>query len=130
MTIFNVEPKKYWFDIEGGGRICLRPLTVEDWKEIRKKTAQKKEVFKVVNGQMQRVAWEEEDEDKQNEFFWDRVIVDWENFVDVNKKPIPCNKKTKMLLFTRSLKFVQMVTELFNKMMEEEAKRQEEIEKN
>jgi len=130
MTVFNTEPKKYWFDIEGGGRICLRPLTIEDWKEIRKETAKKREVFKVVDGVMQRVAWEDEDEDKQNEFFWDRVIVDWKDFVDVKGKPIPCNKKTKILLLLKSLKFVKIVTELFNKMMEEEAKRQEELEKN
>ena len=130
MTVFNLDVKTYWFDLEGGGRLCLRPLTVEDWKEIEKKTLQKKEVFRVVNGQMQRVAWKEADEDKQNELFWDKAIVDWKDFYDAKGNPIPCNRKTKYLLLTKSPEFLKYLTECFQKMTEEEAKRQEAIEKN
>ena len=130
MTVFNLEPKTYWFDLEGGGRLCLRPLTIEDWKDIEKKTVQKKEVFKIVSGQMQRVAWKEADEDKQNELFWDKAIVDWKDFYDAKNNPIPCNRKTKLLLLTKSPEFLKQLTECLQKMNEEEEKRQEAIEKN
>ena len=130
MTVFNLEAKEYWFDVKGGGRICLRPLTVEDWREIEKATTKKKEVFKPYQGQIVRVAWQEPDDDKQNEMFWDKVIVDWENFFDANGKPIPCTKKNKVLLIMKSSAFLKFLTDCIQKMNEEEEKRQEEIEKN
>lgn len=129
-TVFNLEVSQYWFELEGGGRICLRPLTVEDWKAIEKATVKKKVVFKPFNGKLTGVEWRDVDEDRQNEEFWDRTIVDWENFIDGNGKPIPCNRKTKMMLLMKSARFVKKLTEFLEIVAEKEAERQEAIEKN
>ena len=131
MTVINIEEKQgTWFEMEGGGRVQLRTLTADDLKAIRKATVKKRVEFKKVDGTPGRFEVEETDEEKQNELFWDRVIVSWENLFDGKGEAIPCTKENKMLLIMRSLKFSKFVGESLKVLQEQEAELEEAREKN
>jgi len=131
MTTFNIEDKPgTWFDMEGGGRLQLRTMMLDDWKAIRKQTVKKRVDFKKVDGTPGRFEFEETDEDLQNELFWDRVIVNWEHFFDSKKKPIPCTKENKVLLMTRSAKFAKVMLESLKTLAEDQEVEAEAAEKN
>lgn len=131
MTVINIEEKQgTWFEMEGGGRVQLRTLTADDLKTIRKATVKKRVEFKKVDGTPGRFEVEETDEDKQNEMFWDRVIVSWENLFDGKGEAIPCTKENKMLLILKSVKFSKFVGESLRVLQEQEAELEEAREKN
>jgi len=131
MTVISIEEKQgTWFEMEGGGRVQLRTLTADDLKAIRKATVKKRVEFKKVDGTPGRFEVEETDEEKQNELFWDRVIVSWENLFDGKGEAIPCTKENKMLLIMRSLKFSKFVGESLKVLQEQEAELEEAREKN
>jgi hypothetical protein len=131
MTIFSLEEKEgVWFEMEGGGRVKIREMSSDDFKEIRKQTVKKKIEYKRVEGKAERFMAEDIDDDLQTELFWDHIIIEWENLFDGKGKEIPCTRENKVLLLNRSLKFLNFVTNAF-KMLTEDAAREAEIsEKN
>jgi hypothetical protein len=131
MTVFNLDEKPgVFFDMDGGGRVQLRSIDVDDWKAIRKQTVRKKVDFKKVDGTPGRFEYEEVNEDLQNELFWDKVIVSWENFLDGKGVSIPCTKENKILLMSRSAKFAKFVGECLKQIAEDEGIQAEQAEKN
>ena len=62
--------------------------------------------------------------------FWETVIVDWEKFFDKNGQPIPCTKENKMILMSRSSKFVKLVMDLMKELADYDADQAERAEKN
>lgn len=131
-TIIDIsdKPAGYWFDLEGGGRIQLRPMNVDILKDVRKQTIKRKVEYKRVDGKAERFEIEDINEDLQSELFWDYVIMAWENLLDADEKPIPCTKENKMLLLTHSAKFVAVINEALRKITEDEDIKLEEAEKN
>jgi len=111
-----------WFDVEGGGRICLRICGSDKLREIRKQTVKKKIEYK----QGGRFVYDEVNEDLQGRLIWEYCIVNWENFFDADGKPIPCNIDTKNALMGNSPMFSKMVTANLTKLADiEEAEDQE-----
>jgi hypothetical protein len=101
------------FEMEGGGKVWLRVCAGDDLRDIRKKTVKKKIEYKKVDGNMQRLSFEDIDEDLQSQMVWDFCIVKWENFfADAAKTiPIPCTTDNKLKLMGRSLVFSKFVGE-------------------
>ena len=131
MTVFDLTGEVgKWFELEDGGRIQLKNLTADDLKEIRKQTVKKRVDFKKVDGTPGRFEYEEVDRDLENVLFWEKVIVDWENFFDAKKKPIPCTKENKLLLMGRSQKFIRVVTDFLKVLTDDDAEQAERAEKN
>ena len=131
MTVFDLTGEVgKWFELEDGGRIQLKNLTADDLKEIRKQTVKKRVDFKKVDGTPGRFEYEEVDRDLENVLFWEKVIVDWENFFDIKKKPIPCTKENKLLLMGRSQKFIKIVTDFLKVLTEDDSEQAERAEKN
>ena len=131
MTTFDLDSDVgKWFELEDGGRICLKNMTADDLKEIRKQTVKKRVDFKKVDGTPGRFEYEEVDRDLENVLFWEKVIVDWENFFDIKKKPIPCTKENKLLLMGRSQKFIKIVTDFLKVLTEDDSEQAERAEKN
>jgi len=131
MTTFNLDEKTgAWFDMEGGGRVQLRVIDVDDWKAIRKQTVKKKVDFKKVEGTPGRFEFEEVNEDLQNELFWDHIILAWENFFDGKGNPIPCTKENKTLLMSKSIKFSRFVADAMTTLAASETTQAEQAEKN
>ena len=131
MTLIDIEePISRFFEMEGGGRVQLRTISVADFKAIQKQTVKKKVDYKKVEGQAGRFEYEAVDQDLQNELYWDAVIVGWENLTDKNGKEIPCNRETKTLLMTRSKKFLDFVVESLKTLAEDDAAAKEAEAKN
>lgn len=130
MSVFDLREKSGWFELDDGGRVQLKSLSAEDWKNIKKQTVVRKVDYKKVEGTPARLEYEKADEDLQNELFWDAVILNWEKFFDVNGKEIPCTKENKILLVSRSARFVKFVNDCLQTLDEDEAVRAEKAEKN
>ena len=131
MTVFNLEEKPgAWFELEGGGRVQLRSISADDWKVIRKQTVKREVDFKRIDGKAERFEFEKVNDDLQNELFWDHVIQSWENFIDSKGEKIPCTKENKILLMSRSAKFVKFVSECLKQMADDDAAQAEALEKN
>jgi hypothetical protein len=139
MTIIDTEeiiPK--WFEMEGGGRVQLRTISVADFKAIQKQTVRKKVEYKKVEGTPARFEYEEIDQDLQNTLYWDKVIQSWDEFSFRHPEtgemilctPKTCTKENKVLLMTRSKKFLEFVVDSLKTLSEDEAARQESEEKN
>lgn len=131
MVVFDLDDKPgTWFDMEGGGRVQLRALSAEDLKAIRARTVTRQAQIAKVDKVLERVTWEETDEELQNRLFWDRCIVAWEQFVDGKGEPIACTTDNKALLMTRSAKFARFVGEKLKELADDDAMRAEAAEKN
>jgi hypothetical protein len=131
MTIIDTEEiTPRFFEMEGGGRVQLRTISVADFKAIQKQTVRKRVDYKKVDGTPGRFEFEEINQDLQNELYWDAVIIGWENLTDRRGKDIPCTKENKVLLMTRSKKFLEFVVDSLKTLSEDEAARQESEEKN
>ena len=131
MTTFNLDEKPgVWFDLDGGGRVQLRSISADDWKAIRKQTVKKKVDFKKIEGTPVRLEYEEVNEDLQNELFWDKVIVGWENLFDGKNVAIPCTRANKILLMMRSTKFAKFIGECLKTLSDDEAVQEEQEIKN
>ena len=100
MTIYDVgEQIGAWFDLPGGGRLKLRTIAPEDWREIRMATVTKgPPEYVKLDGKYQRFQEEIENKDLQTEMIWDRTILDWEGILDRNGNPIPCTYEWKVRL--------------------------------
>ena len=131
MTVLNIEDKPgIWFEMEGGGRIQLKPMTADTMKTIRKQTVEKKAEYKKVDGKAERFEFESVNEDLQNELFWDHIIVGWEKLFDSKNVVIPCTKENKLLLMSRSAKFANFISESLKKINDDEVKEAETTLKN
>jgi hypothetical protein len=131
MTLIDIEENEAkWFEMEGGGRVQLRTLSPDEFKQLQKKTTKKKVDFKKVEGTPGRFEYEEVNTELQNELFWDAVIVGWEKLFDKNNKEIPCTKENKVALMTRSKKFLNFVADSMKVLTEDEASVAEEEVKN
>jgi hypothetical protein len=122
--------KERWFVMDGGGRIQLKTISADAFKSIQKQTTKHKVDFKKVEGTPARLEYDEVNTELQNELFWDTVIVAWEDFFDRDEKPIVCNKENKILLMTKSAKFVKFVTDSLKVLSEDETLQAEQTEKN
>lgn len=114
-----------WFEMEGGGLVQLRTLSVQEFKEIRRRTVKRREVYKTVDGKASRFEVEDVDDDLQNNLYWDAVIVGWEGLTDRNNTEIPCTTENKIKLMTRSRKFLAFISESLQKLQEAENERTE-----
>ena len=102
-TIFDLdESAGVWFDMDGGGRVCMRTPPYDVMKKINKQVTKKQVVFKKVDGVPGRFEFEEIDDEKQNELFWDYSITAWENLFDSKGNAIACTKENKCLMMLRS----------------------------
>ena len=55
MTVFDIEKNEgAWFTMDGGGRVRLRTIGVEDWKDICQQTVKKKVEYKRVEDKAER----------------------------------------------------------------------------
>jgi hypothetical protein len=131
-TKFDLDGKDEgaWFDLDGGGRIQLRTLSIGTLKDIRKQCVKQVVEYKRIEGKAERFEVEKENADLSNELFWDHCIVAWEKFVDGKGKEIPCTKENKILLMTQSQKFVRFVSDCLKKLTEDEEAKGQALEKN
>ncbi len=120
------------FTMDGGGIVYLRVCAGDDLRDIRKRTVKKKVDHKKVDGNLQRMVWEEVDEDLQNELIWDFCIVKWENlYADAAKTvAIPCTTENKLKLMGRSLVFSKFVSESLGTLRTNLEAEEEDLEKN
>lgn len=100
-----------WFEMEGGGRVCLRICDGDALRSIRKQTLKKTTEFKKIDNLMQRFTVESVDEQRQEEMIWDYCIVAWEGLFDTESRPLVCDKATKLKLVNGSVFFAKFVGE-------------------
>ena len=119
-------------------RIKIRNANLYAINEIEKETGAKRVEYvqpKKNNGkpdrrqQLQRVEYEEVDEDKRESLIFDFIIVDW-NLLTPEGEKIPCNLETKVKLMRGSSEFNKFVTDCCEKLNDDETKRKEALEKN
>jgi hypothetical protein len=131
MTIIDLdEGTANWFEMAGGGRVHLRTLSVAEFREIQKKTVKKRVDYKRVDGVPGRFEYEDVNQDLQNELYWDAVIVDWENLTDGKGKEIPCTRENKVLLMSKSKKFLDFIVDSLRRLGEDEEVQKEKEIKN
>lgn len=131
MTVIDLkEEVAKWFEMEGGGRVQLRTLSVQEFRDIQKKTVKVKDIYRKVEGTPARFEKTEIDQDLQNELYWDAAIVGWENLMDRTGEPIPCTRENKVLLMTKSKTFLEFVVDSLRQLSEDEADQKEAEEKN
>lgn len=118
-----------WFSIEGtDARICLRGITPDDARRIRKDSIKKNKLEFGKDGKPHYIPVE--DEDRFFDLLWDYYIVSWENIKDQNGNDIKCNKENKILLMGKSAKFSSMVTKYIDQLNEALSVEREQDEKN
>jgi hypothetical protein len=121
-----------WFDMDGGGRICLRTCAGDDYRAIHDQAVKRKSevVFDPKTRQPHRLNSEETDERLLSELLWDFVIVDWSDLFDAKQQPIPCTREMKQLLMGRSPSFSAHVSGLLAQLRIVEEKEAEDLPKN
>lgn len=125
--------KEKWFEMDGGGRVQFRIVPPAMFREIQKKTVTQKVDFKKVEGTPARLEYEIVNTDLQNELFWDAAIVSWDDFSFrhpetkkvINCTPKTCTKENKLLLVTRSSRFITFANESLKALAEDESKEAE-----
>jgi hypothetical protein len=130
MTVFDIEDRDgVWFEMEGGGRVKLKALTVDDWKKINKATVKHTPIIEKVDGKPQLFEREITDRDLQTNMINDLIIQDWENFLDKNENPIPCTIENKNKLLTMNdptfRDFVDSKIKILNGIKEEQKEAEE-----
>jgi hypothetical protein len=133
MTIYDVgEQTGAWFDLPGGGRLKLRTIAPEDWREIRMATVTKgPPEYVKLDGKYRRFQEEIENKDLQMEMIWDRTILDWEGILDRNGNPIPCAYEWKVRLMLMAVPdFRDFYNEKISALVEAEAGAKAASEKN
>lgn len=117
-----------WFDFPndpGKGRVQVRVCAGEDLERITKETTHPKVEYK----KHQRFEYEKVD-DNQQEKLWDFCIVDWENFFDAKKKPVPCDIKNKVKLMKGSVIFATFIGDCLEQITNDIQIQKEVAEKN
>ena len=115
-----------WFDLPGGGKICLRILPLDDAFKISKEITKKRVEYK----QGQRFEVEDVDEHRNLALTWDYIILDWEGVKSKDGKEIPCTTEMKARLMGGSPSFGKVVRDFVNHLNELEATEQEAEAKN
>ncbi|MEN6464446.1 MAG: hypothetical protein ABFD62_04615 [Syntrophaceae bacterium] len=88
-----------WFDYPGGGRIQLRLPTVDDYVRIDKESNENRPYLHEAKDKPPVVLNHRiPDPDKAARLLNDCTIIAWEDFLDKNGKPIPCNIDAKNAL--------------------------------
>lgn len=116
-TVFDIEGELNpgtWFELDGGGQICVRICAGEDLRAIRRKTVKKRVEYK--NGG--RFIVEDTNEDLENELLWDFCIVDWKNLFDAKGNEIPCTTENKVRLMGKSIQFSKFIRDCIDKLTE------------
>lgn len=121
-----------WFDLPGGGRVCLRICAGDDYRAIADQTVTRRSevVFDPKTGRPHRLQSEDRDERRLTELLWDFCIVDWENIYDAKSQPIVCTREMKLLLMGRSPQFFAHVTGYLDQLRLVEQQAAEDLEKN
>jgi hypothetical protein len=123
-------PSRFFWQGSDDEWIDLRNVTVAEFKKIRKETVSTRaEYHQIKDSKPFRYEVEDTDQDKADELLWDYQIVAW-NIVDGNGKKIKCTKENKLLLMGNSTEFATFVVDSLNRLVEDEAKRREKLEKN
>ena len=131
MTVFDLEEKPgSWFEMEGGGRVQLKPLAAPAWKAIRAKSVKSVAEYQKLDGKWERFEVEKKDDDLQNTLFWDAVIISWEGLFDGKGNEIPCTAENKALLMLTQPKFSKFIGECIEVLNQDESARAEASEKN
>ena len=119
-----------WFELEGGGQVCLRVCDGDALRDIRKRTVKKKVEYNKVL--MQRLVVEDTNTELQEELIWDYCIVDWKDFFDQDNQPISCTYENKQTLMGKSITFAKFVGDCLGKIRDDIEKDTvgEEAEKN
>jgi hypothetical protein len=131
MTVFDLDEKPgSWFEMEGGGRIQLKPLSAPAWKAIRAKSVKLVSEYQKLDGKWERFEVEKKDDDLQNTLFWDAVIISWSGLFDGKGNEIPCTAENKALLMLTQPKFSRFIGECIEALNKDESARAEALEKN
>lgn len=130
-NVFDIEDKPgVWFDMDGGGRVKLKNIGIDEYLDILDKTTKKVPFVKEVDGKQRVFTYEEENERLRAILANDVAIQDWENLLDKNGKPIPCTKENKTLLMIKSSVFRDFCNEKLKILAEAEAEHEKAAEKN
>lgn len=120
-----------WFDLETGGRVQLKTLSFEDWREIEKATKRKgAPEYPKLGNKYERFQPDVIDEDARLEMIYDKTIVAWEGIFDKNQTPIPCTKECKIKLMTLAPAFRDFYNEKMKVLLGAEAEQGAEAAKN
>lgn len=133
MTDFNLEQTTgAWFEMEGGGRVQLKTLDTDEWREIQKETVKKgPPEYPKLDDKYQRFQPDIVDGDLQMAMIWDKTIVAWENLNDKNGNPIPCTMDFKVkLMLMKSPVFREFYIEKMKILNAAEAEQELVTEKN
>lgn len=133
MAVFDVNDQPgVWFDIPGGGRVRIRTIAPDDWREIQRVTVVKgPPEYVKLDGKFQRFQADIEDKDTQMEMIWDKTILEWEGVLDRDGNPIPCTYEWKArLMLMRSPDFRDFYNEKIAALMEADAGAKAASEKN
>lgn len=132
MTVIDLEEKEEsaWFDLEGGGRVHLRLLSIKDIREIRTACYSSVAEYPKLDGKYQRFEAQTFNDELFTEMRLDRNILGWENLFDKNGKEIPVTKENKALLYERSDVFRKAVDDGLQALQEAEKATAEASEKN
>ena len=124
------------FELEGGGKVHLRLLTVGDLKAMQKACVKKVVEYPLLEdpatGKKRHVRFEAEefDAEKFASMGHDRNITGWDDLFDRNEKPIPVTPENKDLLMERVPAFAEAVTAGNKALREAEKARTEQVAKN
>jgi hypothetical protein len=125
LDLENLNPGA-WFDLPGGGRICLRVLSIDEANSIEKATVRRRPEYK--DGR--RFEVETSDTEKQFDMTWRACIVDWDGITDAKDAAIECTDEMKVALMRKSPDFARAVIGLLNRMKQADADAAEAAEKN
>jgi hypothetical protein len=109
-SIFSEKQDGTWFLYDESNpqsaEICIRKLSLEEIKEIRKLFVVKKSQFKNFTGRdYKRFEWEETDNDGLNEYTWTKCIAGWRRVLDENGNERPCTEENKLYLMYKVPEF-------------------------
>ena len=99
------------FELEGGGKVHLRLLSLADLKEIRAACFTSTPEYPLLNGKYQRFEVDKFNADLFSEMSIDRNIAGWDDIFDRNQVPIPVTKENKVLLMSFVPAFKKAVEE-------------------
>lgn len=116
----------------GGGRVKVRTIAPEDWREIQRSTVRKgPPEYVKLDGKYQRFQADIEDKEVQMEMIWDRTILEWEGILDRDGNPIPCEYEWKVrLMLMRDPAFRDFYNEKISALTDAEAGAKAASEKN
>ena len=113
-------------DFPGGGKIWLRNVNPEKFREFEKATG--KTIAKIIKGK--RHEWRKSNDAALNDLCYEYMIVKWEGFKGPDKKELTCDKKTKLALMNKAPNFLTWVSARLEELELAEEEHEEELGKN